>query len=52
MSKALYRGCPYDTEDMKKEYQKWYLKTHAPSRSKNTYRGISYRPSKNMEIQK
>lgn len=52
MSQALYRGCLYDTEDAKSEYVKWYIRTHAPSRPKNTYRGISYRPCKNVEIEK
>ena len=52
MSKVVYRGCSYDTEDAKKEYETWYLKTHAPAHPQNTYRGVAYRPCKNMEVQK
>ena len=52
MSKVVYRGCQYDTDDAKKEYETWYLKTHAPAHPQNTYRGVAYRPCKNMEVQK
>ena len=51
MSKVVYRGCQYDTEDAKKEYETWYLKTHAPAHPQNKYRGVAYRPCKNMEVQ-
>lgn len=52
MSQAVYRGCSYDTDDVKKEYVSWYNQTHAPSRPQNTYRGVDYRPCRNAEVAK
>lgn len=52
MTIATYRGCKYDTDSVKEEYLQWYSKTHAPSRQKNTYRGVQYRPCRNQEIAK
>jgi len=31
MSIATYRGCKYNTNTPKQEYQHWYSETHAPS---------------------
>lgn len=47
MSQAVYRGCQYNTETPKQEYQRWYLQTHAPAHPTNTYRGVAYRPCNN-----
>lgn len=52
MAKVTYRGCSYDTEDMKKEYVSWYNKTHSPAHSNNVYRGVEYRPCNNSEVAK
>lgn len=52
MSQATYRGCKYDTDIPKQEYQCWYLKTHAPAHPQNVYRGVSYRPCQNQEVAK
>ena len=47
MSQATYRGCKYNTDIPKKEYQHWYSETHAPAHPQNTYRGVAYRPCNN-----
>ena len=47
MSKVVYRGVAYDTEDAKKEYRHWYSETHSPAHKKNVYRGTPYRPCTN-----
>lgn len=52
MAKATYRGCQYDTDTKKEEYRKWYSQTHAPSQTKNVYRGLKYRPCNNEEVAK
>ena len=52
MSKAVYRGVAYDTDDTKKEYEAWYDQTHSPSHPANTYRGVDYHPCKNAEVAK
>ena len=52
MAKVTYRGCSYDTEDMKKEYVSWYNKTHSPAHSNNVYRGVEDRPCNNSEVAK
>lgn len=52
MSQATYRGCKYNTESPKKEYQKWYSETHSPLHPQNTYRGVAYRPCNNSEVSK
>lgn len=52
MSQATYRGIPYDTDSIKKEYENWYSATHAPSSPKNKYRGILYRPCNNWDWEK
>ena len=52
MSIATYRGFKYNTETPKQEYQRWYSETHAPAHATNTYRGVSYRPCKNLEVAK
>lgn len=52
MSRAVYRGCSYNTENVKKEYISWYQETHSESHSQNTYRGISYKPCDNVEVRK
>ncbi len=52
MSKAVYRGVAYDTDNVKKEYEAWYAQTHSPSHPTNTYRGVDYRPCKNVEVSK
>ena len=31
MSQATYRGCQYNTDTPKQEYQHWYSETHAPA---------------------
>jgi len=51
MSQATYRGCQYNTDLPKQEYQKWYSETHAPAHPNNTYRGVSYRPCRNGEME-
>lgn len=50
MSIAVYRGVKYDTDIPKQEYEKWYQQTHSVNTHDNTYRGISYAPSKNKEV--
>ena len=52
MSIATYRGCKYNTDIPKQEYQKWYSETHAPAHPNNVYRGTPYRPCKNSEVAK
>ena len=47
MSQATYRGCQYNTDTAKQEYQRWYLQTHAPAHPTNKYRGVEYRPCNN-----
>ena len=50
MSTAVYRGVSYDIEKPKKDYIEWYQNTHSKNTKNNTYRGISYAPSKNKEV--
>jgi len=52
MSQATYRGCKYNTDTPKQEYQKWYSETHAPAHPANTYRGVAYRPCHNEGVAK
>lgn len=52
MSIAVYRGIKYNTDIPKEEYQKWYQETHSSNSKNNTYRGISYAPSQNVEVAK
>lgn len=52
MSKTVYRGVEYDSENIKKEYISWYQETHSANHSQNKYRGISYRPCDNVEVAK
>ena len=52
MSKVVYRGVAYDTEDAKREYVNWYNQTHSPSHPRNVYRGVAYRPCNNQEVAK
>jgi len=47
MSQATYRGCKYNTDTLKQEYQHWYSETHAPVHPQNKYRGVAYRPCNN-----
>ena len=41
MSQATYRGCQYNTDTPKQEYQHWYSETHAPAAPPLKYRGQS-----------
>lgn len=52
MSIATYRGCKYNIDTPKQEYQKWYSETHSPLHKQNVYRGIAYRPCDNQEVAK
>lgn len=52
MSTAKYRGCNYNTNTPKEEYEKWYSKTHSPASPQNKYRGILYRPCNNWNWEK
>lgn len=44
MAIVTYRGCQYDTDTHKRDFQEWWNDMHCDATLKRMYRGQSYRP--------